>query len=54
MEREVVRLYAKSFIMTDLYMTREDQVFVVHVMVTNMAWEMVAMSVINRLIGVIA
>jgi len=34
-------------------MIREDQVFVVNVVVTDPTWEMVAMSVISWLVGVI-
>jgi hypothetical protein len=34
-------------------MTREDQVFVVDIVITNLTWEMVAMNVISWPIGVI-
>ncbi len=37
----------------DLYMTREDQVFVADVVVTDPTWETVASSVINQLVGVV-
>jgi hypothetical protein len=37
----------------DLYMTREDQVFVANVMVTDLTWETMATSVINQPIGAI-
>ncbi len=42
----MVGLYVKNFITTDLYMTREDQVFIVDVVVTEPIWKMVALNVI--------
>jgi hypothetical protein len=37
----------------NLYMTREDSFFVVDVLNADLTWEMVALSVINQLIGLI-
>jgi hypothetical protein len=47
-------LMSRVSLWIDLYMTREDQVFIVDVVVINLTWEMVALSVIGRLKSVIA
>ncbi len=38
----------------NLYMTREDQVFIVDVVVTKLTWETMVSNVISRLVGVTA
>jgi hypothetical protein len=43
---------SKVSLQADLYMTCEDHVFIVDVVVIDLMWEMVAFSVINQLVGV--
>jgi len=52
MEKTVIRPYVRNFIMSYLYMIHKDHVFVANVVVTNMTWETMATSVINRPTGV--
>jgi hypothetical protein len=52
MEKLVVNPYVGVSLRTDFYMTQEDQVFVASLLVTDLMWEMVALSVISWLVGV--
>jgi hypothetical protein len=45
-------LTSRVSLQVDFYMTRENQVFIVDVVVTDPTWEMVASSVINQLVSV--
>ncbi len=54
MERMLVHPHVKVSLRADLYMTHEDHVFVIDVVVMDSTQEMVAMSVISRLVGAIA
>jgi len=46
-ERTVIHLMSKVSLQINFYMTCEDEVFVVNVVVTNPTWKTMAMTVIN-------
>jgi hypothetical protein len=53
MERMVVHLYSRVSLRADLYMTQEDQVFMVNVVVIDSTQRTMALCVISRPIGVV-
>jgi len=54
MEKEMVYLYTKSFIISRLLHDPKALIFVADVVVTNLTWEMVASNVINQPASVVA